>query len=97
MDKFRYLTSEDHARWYVKDPSAGLEIPSGWLDLTSGLRVEIREWVENNCQGPVYVWNKTRTPVKGEPNWANMVMPQGDIVVSFTNEHDRVLFSLTWA
>lgn len=96
MEKFRYLTSEDHASWYVANPSAGVEVGREKLDGIPGKRVEIREWVENNCQGRVYAWNRTRTPMTGEPNWGKIVMPQGDMVMHFENEEDSMLFRLTW-
>lgn len=97
MEKFCYLTSEDHARWYVDNPTSGLELPGGWLDIEPGLRTTIREWIEQNCRHRVYAWNKTKTPMVGEANWAKMVMPQGDMVFHFEDEEDRVLFKLTWA
>lgn len=96
MGKFNYLTSEDHARWYVVNPRKGVEVKSSILDSGIGLRVQIREWVEDHCNHTVYAWNKTATPLVGEPNWAKMVMPQGDMVMHFEDEQDRLLFVLTW-
>jgi hypothetical protein len=96
MEKFRYLTSEDHAKWYVNDPSSGIEIQSGRLDTEPRCRVEMRKWIELNCNHRVYAWNKTKTPMVGEANWGKMVMPQGDMVFHFEDEEDRILFKLTW-
>lgn len=96
MEKFRYLTSEDHAKWYVQNPSAGIEIRSTNLDSVPSLRIEMRKWIENNCRGTVYAWNTTRTPVRGEANWASMIVPQGNMVIHFDDEQDRLLFTLTW-
>lgn len=96
MEKFQYLTSEDHAKWYVINPWAGVKISAENLECEPGRRVEMRRWIEKNCRGTVYAWNETRTPARGEANWGSMVMPQGNMVIHFEDEKDKVLFSLTW-
>lgn len=96
MEKFRYLTSEDHAKWYVTNPHGGIEMLSSVFDEDPGMRVRMRQWIEDNCIGRVYAWNKTMTPAVGATNWGEIVMPQGGVVMHFEDERDRVLFKLTW-
>ena len=96
MEKFRYLTSADHAKWYVGNLEQGIEIPNNTLDIRPGLRTEMRTWIEEQCQGSVWAWNKTQTPLTGQSNWGKMVAPQGDMVMFFEHADDQVLFQLTW-
>lgn len=96
MEKFRYLSSADHASWYVANLEDGIEVSSNMIGDRPSNRVEIREWIEQKCQGTVYAWNKVSTPAKGEVNWGKMIAPQGDMAMFFENVEDRVLFQLTW-
>lgn len=96
MEKFMYLTSEDHAKWYVADPSSGIDVSTELLDSDNGVRYTLREWIGANCRGRVYAWNKTVTPQPGTANWGPMIAPQGGVVMHFENHEDSVLFRLTW-
>ena len=96
MEKFRYLNSADHAKWYVPVNTTGVDLPSEILDQRPDLRIEIREWVERHCHGTVWAWNKTRTPTSGQSGWGELIAPQGDMVVFFERIDDRTLFQLTW-
>ena len=97
MERFRYLSSADHAAWYVPHDHKGkvyLSIDN--LAQHPGKRYEIKEWVETNCKGSVLAWNNTSTPVKGQAGWEKMIVPSGDISMFFELEEDRMLFQLTW-
>jgi len=96
MGEFIYLTSLDHARWFIPDVSVGLEISKEILDSHHSKRWEIRQWIEYNCKGRVWMWNKVETPDNGQQDWGDMVMPHGNGVFFFEDEEDRILFHLTW-
>jgi len=96
MEKFTYLTSLDHAKWFILDVTMGIEIGKDILDSCPGKRYEIRRWIERNCKGHAWMWNKVETPFVGQQDWAKMIVPNGSGVFFFEEEEDRVLFSLTW-
>ena len=97
MDKFIYITSEDHLKWCV--PSTGvwsMFFTREFLDDLPNPRYEIRTWIEENCQDLVYAWNNCRTPQVGDTAWGPKVVPTGDISLYFSSFEDYTNFNLTW-
>jgi hypothetical protein len=98
MEKFRYLSSADHAAWYVPLEHQGeVYLESTILNEFMNKRYQIREWIETNCQGWVLAWNNTSTPHNGQDKWGTLLAPQGHISLFFELETDRILFQLTWS
>ena len=91
-----YLTSYDHAKWYLDPDCIGVELKRDVLDGPLGKQYTIRQWIESNCQGRVWMWNRVQTPQSGQHDWGDMIMPQGDGVFFFERDEDRILFTLTW-
>ena len=97
MGEFIYLTSLDHAKWFIPDVTTGIEIGKEVLESRRGKQFEIRRWIEHNCKGRVWMWNKVDAPALGQQDWGDMIAPQGNGVFFFEDEEDRILFYLTWA
>jgi hypothetical protein len=95
MEKFEYLTSLDHAHWFVAADEPGVILNKECIK-TAG-RLTMKNWINKHCRGKVFGWNKCSSPEKGELDWHKKVMPQGDMIFFFEYTEDRVLFSLTWA
>ena len=93
MEKFLYLTHQDHAQWYVDDLD-NITLKKELLDAVD--RVKLRKWINRNCSGKVYGWNGCKTPNTGEVDWGKKVSPQGDMIFYFENQSDKTQFILTW-
>jgi hypothetical protein len=96
MGEFIYFTSLDHAKWFIDPESPCLEFTTKELDEHDGKRFDIKNWIESNCAGKVWMWNGVSSPSAGSMNWSNKIVPQGCGKFYFENDEDRILFSLTW-
>lgn len=96
MGEFIYLTSLDHAKWFIPDVAVGIEIGKDILDSHPGKQYEIRQWIEHNCKCRVWMWNKVESPAHGQQDWGDMIAPRGNGVFFFEDDEDRTLFHLTW-
>jgi hypothetical protein len=97
MGEFIYYSSFDHARWFVDPKLEGIDLTAEVLDEYPGKRFEIKNWIESNCEGKVWMWNGVETPVTGEQFWGRKIIPQGGGTFFFEQENDCILFMMTWA
>ena len=96
MSKFHYLSSYDEMKWNVDTNGLVMCYRVKREKLTELGRHNIKYWIENNCQGDVYVWNEVDAPATGDLYWQEKVIPQGNARIYFTNEKDVTLFILKW-
>jgi hypothetical protein len=94
MHKFEYCSSLDHAKWLVPDVSLGFQLSAEMLDSIG--RYKLKQWIEQHCEGTVWMWNGCEMPSPGQETWGHLVSPSGVGIFFFEKEHDRVLFQLTW-
>ena len=88
----RYISDYDELTWLVNvDDFRFYECSIPWVS-----RMRIRQWVEENCSGTVFVWNGLLAPDQGSSsNWGGLVSPDGKTCFFvFLAEADETRFAL---
>ena len=90
MGEFIYCTSLDHAKWFIDPESPCVEFTTKELDEHDGKRFAIKNWIESNCAGKVWMWNGVSSPSAGSMNWSNKIVPQ--VVVTFILKMTKIAY-----
>jgi hypothetical protein len=88
----RYISDYDELTWLINvDDFKFYECSIPWVS-----RKRIRQWVEENCSGQVFVWNGLLQPDKGaHGDWASLVAPDGKTCFFiFLEQADETRFAL---
>jgi phosphoribosyl-AMP cyclohydrolase len=88
----RYISDYDELTWLINvDDFRFYECSIPWVS-----RKRIRQWVEENCSGQVFVWNGLLAPDKGAVgDWGSLVSPDGKTCFFvFMEETDETRFAL---
>lgn len=91
-DKIVYISDFDQLTWLVDlDQHPFYECDINWQR-----RPMMREWIEENCEGPVLIWNGLVTPDYGQSNYGHMVSPHPSLChIIFLNKEDEAKFGLS--
>ena len=88
----RYISDYDELTWLVNvDDFRFYECSIPWVS-----RMRIRQWVEENCAGTVFIWNGLLAPDKGSTgDWGSLISPDGKTCFFiFTEEADETRFAI---
>ena len=94
MGKFVYISSKDELEWHCDIKNT----PYAYLgpDELAISKLYFRIWIEESCQGTVFVWNGVSTPDGGDLYWGKKIVPQGDATLYFEDPRDYTLFRLKY-
>ena len=95
MGTFHYCSCQDEMLWYVHADTANNNVLVEDADLGEE-RYQIQHWAKTEAFGDVIAWNCVTKPEVGETDWARKIVPQGNIILFFSDKRDQTYFLLKW-
>lgn len=89
-----YVSDFDQLTWLIDMDLFGYKFYE--CDIPWGRRPEVRNWLVNNLNGEVLIWNGCLSPDPGSTgNWGAMVAPHlSKCFLIFMDSKDEVMFNL---
>jgi len=90
MSKFVYIEKLDELEWWID---------SSWICIyvdSVPNKLDLRNWIEENCVDDIIVFGRTRWPAENEINYAVLLGGDGSVDIYCKNLNDAASIKLIW-